>query len=200
MPLQADARLFEYPSDDGRTADEVSDQDTLRYELKVTCTMNPQAPKNSHLPEDMYRNSKGSTWLNFCRFILGIPRMFWNIQLHCVCLCTGGWGERKIYIYGITYSISFAVYSKDIKWVPIGRQAEMFPHGAEQMNMLEPEILICKLRPGQEIHAFMHAVKGIGSDHAKFSPVGMKKILQMLLQLNVFFFFLIRRAFFNYSK
>ena len=27
------------------------------------------------------------------------------------------------------------------------------------------------MRPGQEIHAFMHAIKGIGKDHAKFSPV-----------------------------
>lgn len=59
IPLQADARLFEYPPTDGKADDEVSDQDTLRYELKITCTVNPQAPKNSHLPEDMYRNSKG---------------------------------------------------------------------------------------------------------------------------------------------
>lgn len=49
--------------------------------------------------------------------------------------------------------------------------------------MLEDDILVCKMRPGQEIHAFMHAVKGIGKDHAKFSPVGelkyesMKKIM-----------------------
>ncbi|XP_012231639.1 DNA-directed RNA polymerases I and III subunit RPAC1 [Linepithema humile] len=121
IPLQADARLFEYPPNDGKADDEVSDQDTLRYELKATCTVNPQAPKNSHLPEDMYRNSK--------------------------------------------------VYSKDIKWVPIGRQADMFPRGAEQMGVLENDILICKMRPGHEIHAFMHAVKGIGKDHAKFSPV-----------------------------
>jgi DNA-directed RNA polymerase alpha subunit len=39
--------------------------------------------------------------------------------------------------------------------------------------MIADDILICKMRPNQEIHAFMHAVKGIGKDHAKFSPVGM---------------------------
>ena len=38
--------------------------------------------------------------------------------------------------------------------------------------MIHSDILICKMRPNQEIHAFMHAVKGIGKDHAKFSPVG----------------------------
>jgi len=48
----------------------------------------------------------------------------------------------------------------------------MFQHGAEQFRVLENDILICKLRPGHEIHVFMHAVKGIGKDHAKFSPVG----------------------------
>ncbi|XP_012543181.1 DNA-directed RNA polymerases I and III subunit RPAC1 [Monomorium pharaonis] len=121
IPLRADARLFEYPPNKERPDDVVSDQDTLRYELKVTCTANPQAPKNSHLPEDMYKNSK--------------------------------------------------VYSKDIKWVPIGRQAEMFPCGAEQFGVLENDILICKMRPGHEIHVFMHAIKGVGKDHAKFSPV-----------------------------
>ena len=34
------------------------------------------------------------------------------------------------------------------------------------------DILIAKLRPGQEIDAVLHCVKGIGQDHAKFSPVG----------------------------
>lgn len=68
------------------------------------------------------------------------------------------------------------MYSKDIKWVPIGRQAEIYPRGAEQLGVLEDDILICKMRPGQEIHVFMHAVKGIGKDHAKFSPVGRLNI------------------------
>lgn len=56
--------------------------------------------------------------------------------------------------------------------MPIGRQADMFPRGAEQFGVLENDILISKMRPGHEIHVFMHAVKGIGKDHAKFSPVG----------------------------
>lgn len=120
IPLQADPRLFEYPPS-GRKDDDVSDQDTLKYELKVTCTTVQPAPKYSRLPEDMYKNSK--------------------------------------------------VYSKDIKWVPTGRQGDMFPHGAEQFSVLENDILICKMRPGHEIHAIMHAVKGIGKHHAKFSPV-----------------------------
>lgn len=71
----------------------------------------------------------------------------------------------------------FAVYSEDIKWVPIGHQADLYPEGVKQLGVLGSDILICKMRPGQEIHAFMHAVKGIGKDHAKFSPVGKLGLL-----------------------
>lgn len=31
--------------------------------------------------------------------------------------------------------------------------------------------MLAKLRPGQEVDAELHAVKGVGRDHAKFSPV-----------------------------
>lgn len=33
------------------------------------------------------------------------------------------------------------------------------------------DILIAKLRPGQSIELEAHCVKGVGKDHAKFSPV-----------------------------
>lgn len=36
---------------------------------------------------------------------------------------------------------------------------------------VNPDILLAKLRPAQEIRMELHAEKGIGKDHAKFSPV-----------------------------
>jgi DNA-directed RNA polymerase I and III subunit RPAC1 len=36
---------------------------------------------------------------------------------------------------------------------------------------VHPDILIAKLRPGQVMKMTMHCNKGIGADHAKFSPV-----------------------------
>ena len=37
---------------------------------------------------------------------------------------------------------------------------------------MHDDILIAKLRPGHEIDMKLHAVKSIGRDHIKFSPVG----------------------------
>jgi DNA-directed RNA polymerase I and III subunit RPAC1 len=63
-----------------------------------------------------------------------------------------------------------SVYAKDLVWAPLGKQAEMFD-AAQPIRATNPDILIVKLRPGQRITLTMHAMKGIGQDHAKFSPV-----------------------------
>ncbi|XP_068684097.1 DNA-directed RNA polymerases I and III subunit RPAC1-like isoform X2 [Montipora capricornis] len=56
-----------------------------------------------------------------------------------------------------------------MKWIPIGNQARKY--GLQDIRPVEDDILIAKLRPGQELDLKMHVVKGIGKDHAKFSPV-----------------------------
>lgn len=62
------------------------------------------------------------------------------------------------------------VYAKDIVFHPVGRQEEYFV-GDDAIQPVNPDILIAKLRPGQTIDMEMHCIKGIGADHAKFSPV-----------------------------
>jgi len=62
------------------------------------------------------------------------------------------------------------VYASDIEFCPVGRQDKYFS-GADAIAPVNPDILIAKLRPGQEISLSMHMHKGVGSDHAKFSPV-----------------------------
>ncbi|KAK0733970.1 DNA-directed RNA polymerase [Lasiosphaeria miniovina] len=62
------------------------------------------------------------------------------------------------------------VYARDIEFVPVGRQARYFS-GADAIVPVNPDILIAKMRPEQEIDLSMHMYKGVGSDHAKFSPV-----------------------------
>ncbi|OXB76588.1 UNVERIFIED_CONTAM: hypothetical protein H355_014479 [Colinus virginianus] len=48
-------------------------------------------------------------------------------------------------------------------------EADLFPDA--DFRPVHDNILIALLRPGQEIDVLMHCVKGIGKDHAKFSPV-----------------------------
>ncbi|XP_050442913.1 DNA-directed RNA polymerases I and III subunit RPAC1 isoform X2 [Adelges cooleyi] len=65
--------------------------------------------------------------------------------------------------------ISYPVYSKHIKWLPLGNQKDMYTE--QDVGMINDDILIAKLRPGQEIELKMFAVKGIPKDHAKFQSV-----------------------------
>ena len=63
------------------------------------------------------------------------------------------------------------VYARDLVWEPHGRQSEWFPRPEDAPRAHDPDILLAKLRPGQEIDLTAHCVKGLGDDHAKFSPV-----------------------------
>lgn len=65
--------------------------------------------------------------------------------------------------------IDSSVLSSKIKWVPQGAQADVLK--PEQVRPLNNDILLAKLRGGQEIELELHCVKGLGKDHAKWSPV-----------------------------
>lgn len=62
------------------------------------------------------------------------------------------------------------VYASQIVFEPQGQQTKTFAE-ENAIKPMNPDILIAKLRPGQKIDVRMHCIKGIGMDHAKFSPV-----------------------------
>ncbi|KAJ4948793.1 DNA-directed RNA polymerases I and III subunit RPAC1 isoform X1 [Gymnodraco acuticeps] len=120
VPIKADPRLFEYRDAGEESAEEQgSEIDTIQLQLKIKCSRNPRATKDSSDPRELYLNHM--------------------------------------------------VYSSDITWVPIGNQADVFADSV--IRPVHDDILIAQLRPGQELDIIMHCVKGIGQDHAKFSPV-----------------------------
>ena len=63
------------------------------------------------------------------------------------------------------------VYAHQITFEHQGRQDQFFPEPDGVIRPVNPNILLAKMRPGQVIDIDMHCVKGIGADHAKFSPV-----------------------------
>ncbi|KAH8088985.1 insert subdomain of RNA polymerase alpha subunit [Cristinia sonorae] len=60
------------------------------------------------------------------------------------------------------------VKSGDLVWEPQGEQRSIFEVDPAPTNK---DIVLAKLRPGQEVEMELHAIKGVGKEHAKWSPV-----------------------------
>ncbi|RUS84277.1 hypothetical protein EGW08_007970 [Elysia chlorotica] len=60
------------------------------------------------------------------------------------------------------------VYTKDMEWIPLPGQEHLKAKGIRPVH---EDILITTMRPGHELVMDLYCVKGIGKDHAKFSPV-----------------------------
>lgn len=65
--------------------------------------------------------------------------------------------------------INHSIYSGQMKWLPKGQQSTIYKDA--DVLPIHNDILISKMRPGHELDLKLLAVKGIGKDHAKFSPV-----------------------------
>ena len=65
---------------------------------------------------------------------------------------------------------NYRVLSGHLKWKPIPGQEKIFVD-KDTLRPVHKDILIAKLSGKQELDLRLHAVKGIGRDHAKFSPV-----------------------------
>lgn len=64
----------------------------------------------------------------------------------------------------------YKIFSGHMKWEPLGDQSNRFTE-KDIPRPVHKRILIAKLSGKQELDLRLHAIKGIGRDHAKFSPV-----------------------------
>ncbi len=77
-------------------------------------------------------------------------------------------GDEDVMLGGNEPGPYTSVYSSSLVWNPEGSQDERFKVRAKPVH---DDILVAKLAKDQCIELEAHAVKGIGKDHAKFSPV-----------------------------
>jgi DNA-directed RNA polymerase I and III subunit RPAC1 len=89
--------------------------------------------------------------------------LVFNFEVECKNETTGKTNRNGEPIYVNEHALSSSLI-----WIPEGNQREMFPEGIAPVH---DDIVIAKLKPGQRIEFEAHCVKGVGKDHAKFSPV-----------------------------
>lgn len=146
IPLNVDPRLFEDLDD----PDEATDLNTVVFKLQVSCEtpLNPLGEKTKDDGMDVDTD----------------PNVAQNAVLERAARAAAQ--KKAIETPGRPYTKH--VYSGDLVWMPQGAQAKNFPNGIRPVH---DDILIAKLRPGQEIYLEAHGRRGIGRDHAKYSPV-----------------------------
>lgn len=145
VPLNVDARLFD-PMEEGEDA---TDRNTVVLQMKVSCPRRP-AKKGQGDSEEKTMEMD--------------PGVLENPAMDRVALAAAR--KEAIETPGRPYTKH--VYSRDLQWMPQGDQERRFPNG---IRPVYGDILLAKLRPGQEIELEAHARVGIGRDHAKYSPV-----------------------------
>jgi hypothetical protein len=151
---------------------------TLIFRLKVDCKKKKKASVDAASPEDRYVNAMVRAFqLQWCP--TEGQRSFIQAK------SKSGYSTFRRYWIQQASKFSEEMKSAGLKPLLLHSKSETDPPISETVERpdfsddwydfdvrpIYPSILIAKLRPGQKIDVEMHAVKGRGKDHAKWSPV-----------------------------
>jgi DNA-directed RNA polymerases I and III subunit RPAC1 len=170
IPLDLDARLLDDVEDDDYDGDEEggeftpTDRNTVVFRLAVSCPSQP--PPNNDDDEnddDAARNNNSSRSLDDYDDDAVVQPNHPELE---EAAAEAAAAPRKLK-FPQDRPYTKHVYSKDFVWVPQGDQEETL----KSVKPVHDDILIAKLRPGQAIELEAHGRRGIGKDHAKYSPV-----------------------------
>ena len=170
VPLNVDARLFE-ELEDG--VDDKTDSNTVIFRLKVKCPHKP--PPNSKNNDSSKKGKKKGATANASDDADAddmndgsSPNQFSHAELDRIAAAAAKTTQDAVDIPDRPYTLH--VYSGDLEWLPQGNQQELFAD-VGGIRPVHEDILLAKLRPGQEIELEAYGHVGNGKDHAKFSPV-----------------------------
>ena len=157
VPLNVDARMLDEHDmgggdDDDEQGDSPTDRNTVVFRLAVSCPKEP--PRENDEPADDSDADRA------------LPN---NEEDGAAAIAEQvAASSRREHCFPADRPYTMHVYSKDLVWVPQGDQEDRFPDG---IRPIHDDILLAKLRPGQSIELEAHGRRGIGKDHAKYSPV-----------------------------
>jgi DNA-directed RNA polymerase I and III subunit RPAC1 len=153
IPLQVDARMLD-EWDVSNDEEAPTDRNTVVFKLSVECKR-PKPQVGGDTKEEDDDNASDDD------VVTARP------DLAAAAVEAAASAKQKVQ-YPKDRPYTTHVYSSDLTWVPQGEQEQRFEHG---IRPIHDDILIAKLRPGQSIELEAHGRRGIGKDHAKYSPV-----------------------------
>lgn len=167
IPIMADARRLDEVTDieeEGAT-----DRNTIVFRLAVSCTVEDAKQQRQKDEQERKRASRSGPTSNADdNNNVEDETVRRNAELET---CAADAATTRPYRFPKDRPYTKHVYSGDLEWVPQGDQEERFQNEPSPIAPIHKDILIAKLRPGQSIELEAHCRRGIGKDHAKFSPV-----------------------------
>ncbi len=167
IPLDVDPRLFD---DFLGEEDEATDRNTIVFRMSVKCGKSKKEEETIEKARQMRESTAEEDEDEAGDSIMGQSDLDKaakeSVSLYQATNANAAKIAEAIETPGRPYTRH--VYSKDLEWVPQGDQETRFPKGIRPVH---EDILLAKLRPGQVVEFEAHARRGVGKDHAKFSPV-----------------------------